>query len=415
MSSRLFLPCRPIVCALLLTAWLAVGGAGCGERDSAEAAGGGGKSGKGGRGGGGGAAPVVVARVERKEVPLTIDAIGAVEPIRMSTVRSQVTGILLKRVIAEGQDVKEGDLLFEIDARPFRNALLAAEADLEKAKVQRQNARAQVERYKTLSADQMVSKEQFQKISDDARALDSTVLAAEAAVANARLQLDNCSIRAPLTGRTGNMGVHEGDLVRASDSGTPLVTINQLNPINVTFGVPQQYLGAVMRYRSSGALKVTAVPPGTDEKPEDGELTFVDNTVDSATGTLKLKGTFANPKHRLWPGQFVTVTVTLAAPEVVTIPNSAIQTSQSGQHVYVVLADHTAELRPVVVERLHENDAVIAKGLSVGETVVVDGQLRVIPGKPVEIKDPANPGAPTGASAAKGGRGPGKKGGKKQT
>jgi multidrug efflux system membrane fusion protein len=169
-----------------------------------------------------------------------------------------------------------------------------------------------------------------------------------------------------------------------------------------------------MRYRSSGTLKVTAVPPGTDEKPENGELSFVDNTVDSATGTLKLKGTFANPTHRLWPGQFVTVTVTLAAPEVLTIANSAIQTSQSGQHVYVVLADHTAELRPVVVERLHENDAVIAKGLAVGETVVVDGQLRVIPGKPVEIKEPTKNAAPSAPSAAKGGRS-GKKGGKKET
>lgn len=364
----------------------------CSEKAQTTAGGGGGKGGtaKGGRGAGA-AAPVVVGTVQRKTVPLVIEAIGAVEPIRMTTVRSQVTGVLLKRAIKEGQDVQKGDLLFEIDPRPFHNALRSAEADLEKARVQRETARAQVERYQGLSAGQMVSKEQFQKISDDARSLDATVLAAEAAVANAKLQLEYCSIRAPLAGRTGNMGVHEGDIVRANDNGTPLVTINQLSPINVTFGVPQQYLGALMRYRATGTLKVSVVPPGLDEKPEEGELTFLDNMVDSSTGTLKLKGTFPNSSQRLWPGQFATVTVVLAAPETLTVAASAIQTSQSGQYVYVVKSDKTAELRPVLVERNYQNDAVITKGLNEGETVVVDGQLRVIPGRPVDIKDPTAP------------------------
>lgn len=382
---------------LLLAALVAL--TGCGEKAAAPSPGGGGKR-------GGGAVPVLAGQAKVKIVPLVIEAIGAVEPIRTTAVRSQVTGILTKIAIKEGQDVKEGDLLFEIDSRPFKNALKTAEADLQKARVQLETARAQVARYRSLTTEQMVSKEQFEKISDTARSLEAEVLADESRVSTAKLQLDYCSIRAPLSGRTGNMTVHEGDLVRVNDAGGLLLTINQLNPINVTFGVPQQYLAALTRYRSTGTLKVKVVPPGLDEKPEEGELTFMDNMVDSSTGTLKLKAAFSNDSQRLWPGQFATVTVTLAAPEALTVPSKAIQTSQSGQHVYVIGADKNAELRPVVVERIYEGDAVISKGLAAGETIVVDGQLRVLPGKPVEIKDP---GAPAAGRAGKGGDGKGKK------
>lgn len=384
---------------VLLAAIFALSG--CGDKASITGSGGGGKR------GGGGPVPVVAGQAKVKIVPLVIEAIGAVEPMRTTAVRSQVTGILTKIAITEGQDVKEGDLLFEIDSRPFKNALQSAEADLQKARVQLETARAQVARYRSLTTEQMVSKEQFEKISDTARSLEAEVLADESRVSTAKLQLEYCSIRAPLSGRTGNMTIHEGDLVRVNDAGGLLLTINQLNPIYVTFGVPQQYLAALTRYRSSGTLKVSVVPPGIDEKPEVGELTFMDNMVDSSTGTLKLKATFANAGQRLWPGQFATVTVTLAAPEALTVPSSSVQTSQIGQHVYVIGADKNAELRPVVVERTHEGDAVISKGLTAGETVVVDGQLRVIPGKPVEIKDP---GAPAGGSrSGKGADGKGKK------
>jgi multidrug efflux system membrane fusion protein len=303
---------------------------------------------------------------------------------------------LVRIAIQEGQNVKEGDLLFEIDPRPFQNALKSAEADLQKVKVQLETARAQVARYRTLTADQMVSKEQFEKISDTARSLESEVLADESRVATAKLQLEYCSIRAPLTGRTGNLHVHEGDLVRANEAGGVLVTINQLNPIYVTFGVPQQYLATLTRYHAAGTVKVKVVPPGLDEEPELGELTFMDNMVDSSTGTLKLKGTFPNTTHRLWPGQFATVTVTLDSPEALTISSSAVQTSQTGQYVYVVKADKTAELRPLTVERTYQGDAVIAKGLAQDETVIVEGQLRVLPGKPVDIKEPG----PTAGGAA---------------
>jgi len=369
--------------------------AGCGGQAPA---GGGGKAGKGAKGG---AAPVLVATAERKVVPLALEAIGAVEPIRSTAVRSQVTGTLLRRVIREGQDVKQGDLLFEIDPRPFRNALQSAEAELQKVRVQLETARAQVARYRGLTADQMVSKEQFEKINDAARALEAESLSVESRLATARIQLEYCSIRAPLAGRAGQFTLHEGDIVRGNDTGAPLTTIHQLSPINVTFGVPQQYLGALQRYRAAGQLAVAATPPGADEKPETGELTFLDNAVESATGTLRLKAAFPNAAQRLWPGQFVTVSLTLANPEVIAIPASALQTSQSGQYVYVVKADRTAELRPVTVERTAGTETVIAKGLAAGETVVIEGQLRVVPGRAVDIRDPAG-GARPAAKGAKG-------------
>jgi len=381
--------------------------AGCGDKPSSPGSGGGASG--GGKRGGGGAAPVYAGQVQKKVVPLVIEAIGAVEPIRTTALRSQVTGTLVKIAITEGQNVTQGDLLFEIDPRPFKNALQSAEADLQKSRLQLETARTQVARYRLITTDQMVSKEQFEKISDTARALEAEVLSNESRLATAKLQLEFCSIRAPLTGRTGNMTIHEGDLVRVNEAGGLLVTINQLNPIYVTFGVPQQYLASLTRYRASGTLHVNVVPPGLDERPEAGELTFMDNTVDASTGTLKLKGTFPNATQRLWPAQFAKVTVTLDSPEALTVPSSAIQTSQTGQYVYVIKADKTAELRPVVIERFSDNDAVIGKGLTEGETVVVDGQLRVIPGKPVDIKTPgATSGGGRGGKGAEGKGGEGK-------
>jgi multidrug efflux system membrane fusion protein len=392
--------------ALALVLALSLGGC----SDSSQPAAGAGAGRGGGRGGAGGPAPVFVGRAQRKVVPLTLDAIGAVEPVRTAALRSQVTGILVKIAIQEGQDVKQGDLLFEIDSRPFQNALQSAQADSQKITVQLENARSQVARYRALSADSMVSKEQFQTIQDNERALQAQALASESAIANARLQLEYSSIRAPITGRTGNLSVHEGDLVRANDLGA-MVTINQLNPIYVTFGVPQQHLAALARYRAEGTLAVSVIPPGVDEAAEKGELTFMDNMVDSTTGTLKLKATFVNEAHRLWPGQFTTVSVTLATPKVLVVPSSAVQNSQNGQHVFVVKPDNTAELRPVTIERTLDSDSVVSKGLAEGEVVVTDGQLRVIPGHPVEIKQSEAPAAGAGTES---GRGKGKGKGKKQ-
>lgn len=375
---------------------------GCGEKAAAPAAKGGGKK------GGGGPAPVLVAKAQRKVIPLGLDAIGAVEPIQTTALRSQVTGTLIKIAIKEGQEVKEGDLLFEIDSRPFENALRTAQAEQQKVRVQLETAEAQTKRYRALSSESMVSKEQFQAIENAERALRAAAAASDSAVANATLQLGYCSIRAPFAGLTGNLAVHMGDLIRASDAAVSLVTINQISPIYVTFNVPQQNLGALTKYRAAGTLAVAATPSGATDATEKGELTFLDNAIDPTTGTLKLKASFANAGRRLWPGQFVSVRVVLDTPEALVVPAPAIQNSQRGQHVFVVGDDKKAQLRVVAVERIVDGDAVIAQGLTEGETVITEGQLRVLPGREVDVKQPSAPGA-----GGEGGRGKGKgKGGK---
>lgn len=342
--------------------------------------------------GGAGPAPVLVGKVQRKVVPLTVSAVGVVEPIHTAALRSQVTGTLVKIAFTEGQEVKAGDLLFELDSRPFRNALNAAEADLQRLRAQLENAHLQVTRYTALNDQEIVTSEQFQSVQVAERVLAGQVVVAENAVATARLQLEFCSIRAPFAGRTGNLGVHEGDLVRASDANVSLVTIHELDPIYVTFGVPQQNLAVLVKYLSAGKISVAAAPAGSEEMTEHGELAFIDNAVETTTGTLKLKARFQNEAHRLWPGQFASVNVTLASPDVLTVPTRAVQTNQKGQHVLVVAANHTAELRDVEIERALNGDSVVTKGLTEGETVIVDGQIRVVPGKPVEVKAPLAPG-----------------------
>lgn len=342
-------------------------------------------------------APVVVGQVERKAVPIMLDAIGTVEPSRTASVRSQVTGTLLKIDFREGQEVKEGDLLFEIDPRPFQNALSSAQADLARYQVQLETARAQAARYRTLNASAAISQDQFQSVADAERAAAAQVLASEAAVATAKLQLDYCSIRAPIAGVAGEFGAHEGDLISATSSAA-LVVVNQISPTYVTFGVPQQYLADLVHYRAAGTVAVAATPPGSDTTPEKGELIFLDNAVDTSTGTIRLKATFPNTSRRLWPGQFVITRITLASPEAIVVSSSAIQNSQSGQHVFVVKQPgNIAELRAITVERRAGADTVISKGLAVGETVVVDGQLRVVNGRPVEIKPARGTAAPPAA------------------
>ncbi len=362
--------------------------AGCAEKPKPAA---------GGRRSLGGVPPVVVGTVQRKVVPLTLEAVGIVEPILAAALRSQVTGTAVKVHFREGQEVQAGDLLFELDARPFRQAVQTAEADVQRVKAQLENARAQLARYTALSGDASVSKEQLQNLQAAERTLTAQMAASESALAAARLQLDYCSIRAPLAGRTGSLGARAGDFVRAGDANVALVTVNQLDPIYVTFGVPQQHLASLARYRAAGGVAVVATPQGGDTTAV-GELTFVDNTVDPATGTVKLKATFANADHRLWPGQFANLRITLASPEALVVPVAALQNTQKGPQVFLVTADRTAELRPVAIERLSGLDAVVARGLAEGDTVIVDGQLRVQAGRPVEVRAPATA-ALTGAAA----------------
>lgn len=363
-------PAVPFAIALLLIL------AGCKDRVAA-----GGKAARGA-----GAVPVLVAKAQRKAAPITLDAVGVVEAIHTAALRSQVTGTILNIGFQEGQDVEQGRLLFELDPRPFQNALSSSEASLEQVRAQLANARLQVARYTSLNMGSIVTKEQFQQIEVAERVLATQEVVGQNAVANARLQLDYCSIRAPFAGRTGGLGARMGDLVRASDATSSLVTINQLSPIYVTFGVPQQHLAVLARYRAAGPISVAATPPGAEQATETGQLTFLDNAVDSTTGTLKLKATFPNPAQRLWPGQYTAVRLTLAAPEVLTVPSAAIQNGQNGQYVFVVKDDLKAELRPVTIERTVGPDAVVAAGLQEGESVVIDGQFRVTAGHSVEIK-----------------------------
>jgi multidrug efflux system membrane fusion protein len=343
-----------------------------------------------GQGRGGGSregVPVLVATATQKAVPVQIRVVGSVEAYSTVSVKSQVTGVLQKAHFKEGQDVKKGQLLFTIDPRPFEAALKQAEANLARDTAQLQNSREQARRYADLVKKQYVSQEQYDKIRADADAAEAVVQADQAMVENARVQLSYCYIYSPLDGQVGSLLVNEGNLVRLND-GTPLVVINQIIPVNVTFSVPEQNLTDIKRHMVSGALKVDAIFPSDAERPEQGTLAFIDNAVDRSTGTIKLKAEFANRQRRLWPGQFVNVALTLTTQgDAVVIPSEAIQVGPEGQHVFVVKADKTVELRPVNVGRTSEGESIIAKGLVAGEQVVREGQFLLGPGARIEIKD----------------------------
>ena len=281
--------------------------------------------------------------------------------------------------------MKKGDLLFTLDARPFDAALAQAQGTLAHDKAQAELNRVEAERYEALYKAGVAAKEQLDQMQANAAAQEAAVRADEAAVKAAQLQVEYCKIYAPIDGRLGAIQVYPGNIVKQNDVPV-LIVINQITPIYVDFSIPEQYLGIVKKYMAQGKLRVQATPYG-DTVGEDGYLTFVDNTVDANTGTIKLKGTFANPDHRLWPGQFSTVSLRLAEQENATVvPSQAVQTGQSGDFIYVVGRDMTAEQRPVKVARTIGGESVISQGVAAGETVVTDGQLRLIPGVKVQLR-----------------------------
>jgi len=334
------------------------------------------------------AVPVLVATAAQKAMPVQIRAVGNVEAFSTVLVKSQVTGVLNQAHFKEGQDVKKGQLLFTIDPRPFEATLKQAEAGLARDAAQLQNSREQARRYAELVKKQYVSQEQYDQIRANADAAEAVVQADQAAVENAKVQLSYCYIYAPMNGRVGSLLVNEGNLVRVNDA-TPLLVINQLSPINVTFAVPEQHLADIKRHMAAGNLRVDARFPSDEGRPEQGSLAFVDNTVDRATGTIKLKAVFNNGDRRLWPGQFINVALTLTTQsDAVVIPSEAVQVGQDGQHVFVVKPDKTVEVRPVTVSRTNEGEAVIGKGLQAGEQVVREGQFLLGPGARIEVKDP---------------------------
>jgi multidrug efflux system membrane fusion protein len=331
------------------------------------------------------AIPVVVATVSEQSVPLKVQAIGNVEVQATVAVKSRIDGQIVKVGFSDGQDVVKGQMLFEIDARPLQAQLLQAQAALARDKAQLDRARAQEERYKDLLQKGFVSQDAYAQFRTNVDTAAATVRADEAAVENARLQTEYTVIRSPIDGRAGKILIQQGNLVKANDT-VSLVVINQISPIYVSFAVPEQYLGIIRKYMAAGKLAVEALPAGAADGAASGSLAFIDNTVDATTGTVRLRATFPNQDKSLWPGQFVTASVTLNEQQnAIVVPSQAVQTGPKGQYVYVVTAG-AAQMREIAVERVDGAQSVIAKGLAAGEQVVTTGQSRLVPGIKVSIK-----------------------------
>ena len=324
------------------------------------------------KGAGGTGAPVLVAPAVITNVPVLINPppVGHVMPYSTVTIRPQVGGVISHVHFQEGQEVKKGDLLFTIDPRPMQAALAHDRAQLE-------NAEIQFTREQKLFDQKLVSQDEF----DTSKASRDTLAAT---VQTDELNLGFTEIRAPFDGRTGGLQFHEGNVVKSPDD--TLLTINQIQPIYVAFAVPEQYLPEIKREMRQKTLKVQATFQNMDAPPQ-GELTFIDNAVDTTTGTIQLRATFPNEDSTLWPGQFVQVALTLSdLTNVIIVPSQAVQTGQNGQFVYIVKPDQTAEERPVTVGITYQGETVVQSGLQAGETVVTDGQLRLAPGTKVNIK-----------------------------
>ncbi len=337
--------------------------------------------------------PVKTADVMQQNVPVQVRTIGNVEAYSTVSIKAQVGGEVEGVYFQEGQDVKKNDLLFKIDPRPFEAALKQAEAALTRDLAQAKNADEQAKRYEILVQKNYVSRDQYDQLRANADALAAVVEADKANVENNRLQLAYCTIRSPISGRAGTVLLNAGNVVKASD--VVMTTINQITPIYVTFSVPEQNLADIKKYMARGELNVEAIIPGDETRPARGDLTFIDNAVDSTTGTIKLKGTFENRDKRLWPGQFVNVALTLTVQRnAVIMPTAAAQTGQQGQYVFVVKSDLTVESRPVTISRTYGDFAVVAQGVTPGEKVVTDGQLQLIPGAHVEVKGEQTQGSP---------------------
>jgi multidrug efflux system membrane fusion protein len=379
---------------------------------------------------------------------VTIPAVGSAEALQTVQVRAQVTGQLSDVHFTEGQEVQKGQELFTLDPRPFQAALAQAQAVLTRDTATANNAARQRANYEDLYKRQLISRDQYETQIAQNDSAQATLEADRAAVETARLNLQYTHIIAPIGGRTGSLGVHQGDLIRANDT-NPMVVINQLSPIYVTFAVPGRYLTDIRRYQGRKPLSVhaqgqAALPPGAQPPPppvlgslqspqqaaaekqaasadaaagiaaglsETGHVSFIDNAVDNTTGTIKLKATFDNGDHQLWPGQFLTITLDLTTESnAIVVPAAAVQPSQSGQFVYVVKPDRSVEVRPVVILRQQGEQMVIAQGLTPGEEVVTEGQLRLTPGAKITTGGQDGTGGRRDGSGERKGDGSGKGG-----
>ncbi len=341
-------------------------------------------------------APVLVALAVRTNVPVQIDPppVGHVMAYSTVTLRSQIGGIISQVHFQEGQEVKKNDLLFTIDPRPTQAALDAARAALARDQAQLEYAKINFEREQALYDQKLISRDELDTNRASLDALNGTVAADKAAITNALLNLEFTEIRAPFDGKTGSLQFYQGNVVKAPDD--TLLTINQIHPIYVAFAVPEQYLPEIKREMREKTLKVSVTFQNMDGSAPEGELTFIDNTVDVTTGTIQLRATFPNADDTLWPGQFVQVVLTLSdLTNAIVVPSQAVQTGQNGQFVYVVKPDQTVEERPVTTGITYQGATVVQKGLNAGETVVTDGQLRLAPNVKVNIKSAISPtGAP---------------------
>lgn len=330
--------------------------------------------------------PVLVARATQQDVSSQLQVIGTAEPFSTVGVKAQVGGQVTEIHFHDGDNVKKGELLFTIDPRPYQADLAKAAANLARDQAREAQNAAEEKRWAYMVKEGIGSQERYEAVHADANSDHASVRADQAAVETARLNLEYTQIRSPIDGRVGAVMLHVGNVVKAN-ADDPMLVINQLKPVYVNFAVPESDLAQIRERMAGRPLEVTASIPDQQAEPIKGVLSFVDNTVDRNTGTIKLKGTFENRDERLWPGQYVNVVLKLAdRPNTVVVPSQAVQTSQQGQFVYVVEPKMTVELRPVVAGDASDGKTVIERGLKPGETVVTDGQLRLMPGSKVRVK-----------------------------
>ena len=331
------------------------------------------------------AVPVQTAVALQQDVPRRVESIGNVQALRTVSVKSQVDGIIAQVNFKEGDEVKTGDLLVTLDRRPFENSLLIARADLANAKAMADQAQADLDRYKQLDRQAVVSKEEYVQYVTKSETAKAQVQAKEAAVGNAELQLGYTEIRASITGRAGQRLLHEGALVKANDNSFTLVTINQLAPIAITYAVPEHSLDEIRAAVAAGQASVSVTERNTGLTRENGRLEFIDNTVDPTTGMVTLKAVFPNEDGALWPGRFMYVVTQVGIDNgAIVVPTTAVLNSQNGATIYVLKSDQTVELRPVKVARTTGDSTLLEDGVKAGEVVVTDGQLRLLPGTKVE-------------------------------
>jgi multidrug efflux system membrane fusion protein len=334
--------------------------------------------------------PISVAQAEQRDVPIVVNAVGTIAPYSTVQIKTMVSAEINKAFFKEGDFVKKGQLLFQLDPRSFDADLLRAKGQLARDKATAVTARANANRYAALFNEGIIAREQYENMMSAADQAEAAVVADEGAVESARVSVTFTKIYSPINGRTGNLQLYPGNVSKAND--LPLVTINEVSPIYASFSIPEQYLPEVKQQIAKGGLQVQATIPSTTVPADIGKVSFIDNTVDRTTGTITLKAIFLNKDNKLWPGQFVTVALTLNnRPNATTVPSQAVQSGQQGPYLFVVKADKTVEMRLVKLGPLYQGQLIVEQGVTPGETVVTDGHVRLVPGSRVEIKRAESP------------------------